>query len=83
MIRETEPDWLCKGGGRPEGVGAHPCLSDRWALPSRGGFLSLLDYTFSVYGPFSLCKPDMWTIFGRFQLVSCRNRHSPKLMEFY
>jgi hypothetical protein len=48
-----------------------------------GGFSSLLYYTFSVYGPLSLCKPDMWTIFGCFQLAPCRNRHSPKLMEFY
>jgi hypothetical protein len=24
------------GGGWPEGVGVRPCLSDRWAPPSRG-----------------------------------------------
>jgi hypothetical protein len=28
-----------------------------------------------------LCKPDMWAFLDYFQLVPCRNRHSPKLME--
>jgi hypothetical protein len=70
------------GGGRPEGwAPAHVLVIGGPHLP-RGGFPSLLDYTFSVYGPFSLCKPDMWTIFGHFQLAPYRNRHSPKLIEF-
>jgi hypothetical protein len=31
----------------------------------------------------SLCKPDMWDFLSSFQLTPCRNRHSPKLVEFY
>jgi hypothetical protein len=82
MIREMEPDWLCRGvAARRVWVSAHVSVTGGPHLPG-GGFLSLLDYIFSVYGPFSLCKPDMWTIFGRFQLAPYRNRHSPKLMEF-
>jgi hypothetical protein len=83
MIREMELDWLCREvAARKVWVPTHVSVTGGPHLPG-GVFLSLLDYIFSVYGHFSLCKPDMWTIFGRFQLAPCRNRHSPKLMEFY
>jgi hypothetical protein len=66
MIYETEPDWLYRGAAtRRVWAPAHVLVTGGPLLP-RGGFPSLLDYTFLVHGPFSLCKPDIWTIFSRF-----------------
>jgi hypothetical protein len=59
MIREMEPDWLCRGAAaRRVWVPTHVSMIGGPHLQG-GGFLSLLDYTFLVYGPFSLCKPNM------------------------
>jgi hypothetical protein len=66
MIQKLAPDWSprWRAAGRV-GAPAPVSVTGGSHLP-RGGFLSLLDYTFLVYGRFSLCKPDMWTIFGCF-----------------
>jgi hypothetical protein len=83
MIHEVEANWLPRWGGRPWGWVPAPITVTGGSHLPEFGFLNLLDYTFSICGLFSLCKPDMWAIFDYFQLAPCRNRYSPKLMEFY
>jgi hypothetical protein len=57
-------------------------MADRPPIHS-GAFSCLLESFFTCVGLFSLCKHDMWAFLGSFQLTPYRNRHSPKLMEFY
>jgi hypothetical protein len=66
MIHETQSDWLYRGAAaRRVWAPTHVSVKGGPHLLG-GGFSSVQDYTFSVCGPFSLCKPDMWTIFGHF-----------------
>ena len=75
MIRETQPDWLKHLGGRPV-----PKLA-RLPVHSRG-FWSLLDDRKLRGTLISLCKPDVWA-FSPYSLITpCRNRQTPKLVEF-
>jgi hypothetical protein len=82
IIRETEPDWLSGQGGRPRGQGGRPASGPvRPPVRSRG-FWSLLDDRKSVNTLLSLCKPDVWAFPPYFLITPCRNRQTPKLVEF-
>jgi hypothetical protein len=75
-------DWSGGEGGRPCGLGRHLVILTGGPHLPRGDFLSLLDSSFSCVGLFSLCNHDMWAFFGYFLITPCRNRHSPKPIEF-
>ena len=76
IIPEMEPDWSLPQGGRPAPGPDH--------LPIRSrGFWSLLDDRKLAHTLISLCKPDMWAFPLYFLITPCRNRQTPKLMEFY
>ena len=82
MIREVEPDWLSGQGGSPRGEGGRPAPGPvRPPVHSRG-FWSLLDDR-KLHGTLiSLCKPDVWAFLPYFLITPCRNRQTPKLVEF-
>jgi len=81
-IRETYPNWSPVQGGHPLGEGGRP--APRPARPpfrSRG-FWSLLDDRKLAHTLISQCKPDVWAFPPYFLITPCRNRQTPKLMEF-
>jgi hypothetical protein len=54
-IQELAPDWSPRWGGRPEGGGARPFLSDRWVPPSTGWVpMSSRLYFFGVWSFLSM-----------------------------
>ena len=70
-------------GGCPRGVGGRPALVPiRLPVRSRG-FWSLLDDRKLRGMLISLCKPDVWGFLPYFLITPCRNRQTPKLVEFY
>ena len=82
MIRDVEADWLLQLGGHPRDLGRRPAPGpDRPPVRSRG-FWSLLDGRKLCGMLISLCKPDVWAFLSYFLITPCRNRQTPKLMEF-
>ena len=75
VIPEESPVWTPSQGGRPASGPVRPLL------PSRG-FWSLLDDRKLRGTLISLCKPDVWAFLTYFLITPCRNRQTPKLMEF-
>jgi len=76
MIREVDPDWALQEGRRPGPDPVLPPLRFR-------GFWSLLDDRKLAHTLISLCKPNVWAFHLYFLITPCRNRQTPKLMEFY
>jgi len=82
IICEVECDWPLEVGGRQRGEGGRPAPGpDRPPVRSRG-FWSLLDDRKLRGMLISLCKPNMWAFPPYFLITPCRNRQTPKLMEF-
>ena len=75
LVREDSPDWTLGLGGRPAPG------PDRLPVRSRG-FWSLLDDGKLPHTLISLCKPNVWACPPYFLITPCRNRQTPKLMEF-
>ena len=75
IIREAEPDWSPEEGGRPVPGPARPPIHSR-------GFWTLLDDRKLAYMVISLCKLDVWAFPPYFLITPCRNRQTPKLVEF-
>jgi hypothetical protein len=78
-----EPDWLRGLGGHP-GAWEPAWLLSQFRLPfgpEPSRTFQIIEKLFMAL--LSLYKPDMWAFLGSFQQTPCRNRHSPKLMEFY
>jgi len=83
LILKESPVWTLGGGGRPGQLGGRPVPGPvRPPLPSRG-FWSLLDGRKLRGTLISLCKPDVCAFLPYFVITPCRNRQTPKLMEFY
>ena len=82
MIPEKDSVWAQKVGGRPGlsggRLGRGPVLPP---LRSRS-FWSLLDDRKLRGTLISLCKPDVWAFLPYFLITPCRNRQTPKLVEF-
>jgi hypothetical protein len=76
-------DWSLGEDGHPRGLGGHPVILIGGPHLPGGAFSCLLESSFTYVGLFSLCKHDMWAFLGSFLITPCRNRHSPKLVEFY
>ena len=74
-IREVDPHWSPKEGGRPGPGPVLPPLRFR-------GFWSLLDDRKLRDTLMSLCTPGMWAFPPYFLITPCRNRQTPKLVEF-
>jgi len=69
-------------GGRPRREGGRPAPRPvRLPVRSRG-FWSLLDDIKLHVTLISLCKPDVWAFLQYFLITPCRNRQTPKLVEF-
>ena len=69
-------------GGRPRGEGGRPAPGPvRVPVRSRG-FWSLLDDRKLRSTLIYLCKPNVWAFLSYFLITPCRNRQTPKLMEF-
>jgi hypothetical protein len=81
-IREPKLNWLPGQGGCPKGEVGRPASEAVHPSVCSRAFSSLLGSKKVYVAPLSLCKPNMWAFLGSFQLTPCRNRHSPKLMEF-
>jgi len=82
IIPEASPDWTLRQGGRPMGEGGRPAPKPARPPVRSHGFWSLLDDR-KLCGTFiSLCKPDMWAFPPYFLITPCRNRQTPKLVEF-
>ena len=82
IIPEESPDWTLGQGGRPRGEGRRPAPEpDHLPVCSRG-FWSLLDDRKLPHTLISLCKPDVWAFPPCFLITPCRNRQTPKLVEF-
>ena len=75
IIREMEPDWPRQQGGHPAPRPARPPVRSR-------GFWSLLDDRKLRGTLISLCKPYVWAFLPNFLITPCRNRQTPKLVEF-
>ena len=70
-------------GERPRGEGERPA-PEPVRLPVRSsGFWSLLDDRKLHSTLISLCKPDVWALLPYFLITPCRNRQTPKLVEFW
>jgi len=81
-IRETCPDWSPGQGGCPRGEGGRPAPGPARPPVRSRGFWSLLDDRKLAHTLISLCKPDVWAFPPYFLITPCRNRQTPKLMEF-
>ena len=69
-------------GGRPGQLGGRPVPGPVRPPVRSCGFWSLLDDR-KLHGTLiSLCKPDVWVFLPYFLITPCRNRQTPKLMEF-
>ena len=75
VVREKSSDWHPGGGGRPGPGPFWPPLCSR-------GFWSLLDGRKLRGALISLCNPDVWDFLPYFLITPCRNRQTPKLVEF-
>ena len=82
VIPEESPIWTPSQGGRPRKEGGHPSSGPFWPLLPSRGFWSLLDDRKLRGMLISLCKPDMWAFPSYFPITPCRNRQTPKLVEF-
>jgi len=82
IICETQPHWLLSQGGRPMGEGERPAPGPARPHVRYHGFWTLLDDRRLVHTLISLCKPDMWDFPPYFLITPCRNRQTPKLVEF-
>ena len=83
LVPEKSSDWSPGQGGRPRGEGGRPAPGPvRLPVRSRG-FWSLLDDRKLRGTLISLCKPDVWAFLPYFLITPCRNRQTPKLVEFY
>ena len=83
IIHEAEPDWLPEQGRRPRGEGWRLVSRPAQPLVRSRGFWTLLDDRKLTHTLISLCKPDVWAFPPYFLITPCRNRQTPKLMEFY
>jgi len=82
VIPEESPDWTLGQGGRLRGEGGRPAPEPD-QLPVRfHGFWSLLDDRKLCGTLISLCKLDVWAFLSYFLITPCRNRQTPKLVEF-
>jgi len=82
LVREESPDPTLEGDGRPGQLGGRLVPGPvQPPLPSRG-FWSLLEVRKLHDTLISLCKPDVWAFLPYFLITPCRNRQTPKLMEF-
>jgi len=82
IIHEAEPDWLPEQGECPKREGRGPVPGPTRPPVCFRGFWTLLDDRKLAHTLISLCKPDMWAFSPYFLTTSCRNRQTPKLMEF-
>ena len=69
-------------GGRPRGEGGRPAPGPVWSPVGSRGFWSLLDDRKLCGTLISLCNPDVWAFLPYFLITPCRNRQTPKLVEF-
>ena len=82
IICEAEPDWPRQQSGHLRGEGGRPApWPARPPVRSRG-FWSLLDDRKLPHMLISLCKPDLWAFPPYFLITPCRNRQTPKFVEF-
>jgi len=82
IIREAGADWPPGQGGRPTGEGGRPTPGPTRPPVRSRGFWSLLDDRKLPHTLISLCKPDVWSFPPYFLITPCRNRQTPKLVEF-
>jgi len=82
IICEAEPDWLPEDGGRPRGEGGGPVPGPARPPVRSRGFWTLLDERKLAHTLISLCKPDVSAFPPYFLITPCRNRQTPKLLEF-
>ena len=82
MIHEAGLDWPRHLGGRPRGEGGRPAPGPARPPVRFPGFWSLLDDIKLRDTLISLCNPDMWAFLPYFLITPCRNRQTPKLVEF-
>ena len=89
IILEAEPHWFLQQGGCPRGEGRCPRGEGGRPAPRPArhpvrshGFWSLLDDRKLPHTLKSLCKPNVWSFPPYSLLTPCRNRQTPKLMEF-
>ena len=82
MIPEVDSDWAPQEGGRPSPLGGLPGQGPVLPLLRSRGFWSLLDGRKLHGSLISLCNPDMWAFLPYFLITPCRNRQTPKLVEF-
>ena len=75
IVCEESPERSPEVGGRPGPGPFRPLLSSR-------GFWSLLDGRKLRGALISLYNPDMWAFLPYFLITPCRNRQTPKLVEF-
>ena len=68
--------------GRPRGDGGRPAPRPARPPVRSRGFWSLLDDRKLAHTLISLCKPDVWAFPPYFMITPCRNRQTPKLVEF-
>ena len=83
LVREESSESNPTEGERPGQLGGRP-VPDYVTSPVRScGFWTLLDGRNLCGTLISLCKPDMWDFPPYFLITPCRNRQTPKLVEFY
>jgi len=82
IIREAGADWPLGQGGCPRGEGERPAPEPARPPIHSGGFWGLLDDRKFPYMLISLCKPNVSAFPLYFLITPCRNRKTPKLMEF-
>ena len=82
FVREESSETNLGQGGRPRGVGGRPAPGPVRLLVCSRGFWSLLDDRKLRSTVISLCKPDVWAFLPYFLITTCRNRQTPKLVEF-
>jgi len=82
VVCEESPERSPGQGGRPGKEGGRPRPGPFLPLLSSHGFWSLLDGRKLRGALISLCNPDMWAFLPYFLITPCRNRQTPKLVEF-
>ena len=82
LVSEKSSDWSPGQGGRPRGEGGRPAHGPvRPPVRSRGVW-SLLDDRKLRCTLISLCNLVVWAFIPYFLITPCRNRQTPKLVEF-
>ena len=82
VVPELDSVWSRGEGGRLVREGGRPVPGSVTSPVRSRGFWSLLDDRKLRGTLMSLCKPDVWAFLPYFLITPCRNRQTPKLVEF-